>query len=272
MSGAEPTHRTAEAAFAPFEPRLFVGDVMHLRVRPKRHQFRYRVFCLWLDTDRLEETCRPLRRLGCDARALMSFHHADHGPRDGGPLRPWVTALLAAEGRPAPARIMLLCFPRVLGYVFNPLSVYYCYDANDQLTEIIYEVKNTFGDQHPYVARVEFDADGCARHAQDKEFFVSPFIDMEKTYAFTIRPPADKLALKIRESDADGAYLFATWNGEAEKLTDKALRRRFWTHPLLTIGVVFGIHWQALRLFLKGVRFLGHPGDENVVRRRNAQA
>ncbi|MEO1120226.1 MAG: DUF1365 domain-containing protein [Pseudomonadota bacterium] len=253
----------------PFEPRMFVGDVMHLRLRPKRHQFRYGVFCVWLDVDRLEETAKKLRLFSIDRFGLASFARRDHGPRDGSDLRPWVEARLAEAGLAKPDRIMLLCFPRILGYVFNPLSVYYCYDAAGSLTSVVYQVSNTFGDQHPYVIKVAENADGAARHDQAKEFFVSPFIDMDKTYRFTIRPPDSRLAVRIKESDAVGEYLIATWNGDAEPLNDRRLAWRFATHPLMTLKVIVGIHWEALRLFLKGVRFLGHPGAGNVVKRRD---
>lgn len=258
---------------APFEARLFVGHVMHLRLRPRKHQFRYRVFCCWLDIDRLEETASSRRLFALDRFGLFGFNRRDHGPRDGEPLRPWVEALLAETGLEPPARIMLLSFPRVLGYVFNPLSVYYCYDAEDRLTALVYEVKNTFGDQHAYALPAGPAEGGAHRQQQGKELFVSPFIDMAQRYHFVAAPPGDRLALRIKENDAEGELLIATWNGAAEPLTDTRLARRFVTHPLMTLGVIAAIHWQALRLFLKGVRFLGHPGDDAVLtRRRGAEA
>ncbi|MEM6422006.1 MAG: DUF1365 domain-containing protein, partial [Pseudomonadota bacterium] len=124
---------------------LYVGHVMHRRLTPFAHQFRYRVFSLLLDIDRLEETCAGLRLLALDRFALLAFHRRDHGPRDGSALRPWVEARLATEDIAPPARIWLLSFPRILGYVFNPLSVYFCEDAGGRLTAVVYEVKNTFG-------------------------------------------------------------------------------------------------------------------------------
>ncbi|MBX2855864.1 MAG: DUF1365 domain-containing protein [Rhodobacteraceae bacterium] len=261
---------SASPPMAAFAPRIFTGSVMHLRLRPKRHQFRYGVFAIWLDVDRLAETLDPLRWFGRERFNLFGFRLRDHGPRDGSGLRPWVEARLRSEGTlgptdAPPARIMLLSFPRVLGYVFNPLSVYYCYDADGALRWLIYEVKNTFGDQHPYPLAIETDPDGLSRHDQAKEFFVSPFIDMEKTYRFTIAPPGDRLSIRIKEADAEGEYLIACWNGAAEPLSDAMLWRRFLSHPLVTLKVMAGIHWEAVRLALKGVRFLGHPGDENIV-------
>ncbi|MEM8842803.1 MAG: DUF1365 family protein, partial [Pseudomonadota bacterium] len=122
-------------------PCLYQGAVMHMRLTPFRHQFRYRVFSLLLDIDRLEETTAPLRLLSLDRFNLMAFHRRDHGPRDGSALRPWVEGQLSRHGRPKPARIWLLSFPRILGYVFNPLSVYYCEDDQGRLQSVIYEVK-----------------------------------------------------------------------------------------------------------------------------------
>ncbi|MEL6316248.1 MAG: DUF1365 domain-containing protein [Pseudomonadota bacterium] len=264
MQAAAPSGAPA-ARFDRFEPRIYAGSVMHLRLRPKRHLFRYRVFCLWLDIDRIEETLAPLRRLRWNRFGLMSVHAADHGARDGSAWRPWVDARLAEAGRPRPARVMLLSFPRMLGYAFNPLSIYYCYDAAGRLSDLVYEVKNTFGDQHPYVLQAGPERGGLHRQDQLKEFFVSPFIDMEKTYRFAIAPPGARLAVRIEETDAQGPYLIATWNGAAERLTDAALLRRFLAQPAMTRGVLAAIHWEALRLFLKGVRFLGHPGDDKVV-------
>jgi DUF1365 family protein len=254
------------------EPRLYVGDVMHMRLQPLGHQFRYRVATLLLDVDRLAETAAGLRLLSIDRFNLFAFRNADHGPRDGSPLRPWVEERLAAAGLPRPARIMLLSMPRLFGQAFNPLSLYWCYDAGGRLESVIYEVKNTFGDQHPYVLPATADRDGAIRHAQEKEFFVSPFIPMEQTYRFTLRPPGERLSIRIKQADANGDYLIATQNGAARPLTDRALSTLALRAPWAMLKVVLAIHWEALRLWAKGVRFLGHPGDDKVVRRREGKA
>lgn len=239
---------------------IYEGHVMHMRLTPFAHRFRYRVFALLLDIDRLEKDLRPLRLLALDRFGLMSFLRRDHGPRDGSELRPWVEGLLAGAGRPAPHRIRLLSFPRILGYGFNPLSVYYCEDASGRLASVIYEVKNTFGDQHPYVLAAEPDADGAVRHGRDKGFFVSPFIAMDQRYAFTLRPPGARLALRIRQRDARGPWLIATQSGERRALTDRALLGCWLRHPLMTLKVIAAIHWQAFRLWSKGARFYRYRG------------
>jgi len=245
---------------APAEDCVYSGHVMHMRLTPFAHRFRYRVFSLLLDIDRIEATLKPLRLLRADRWGLLSFWRRDHGPRDGTELRPWVEAELSAAGLPAPARVWLLSFPRILGYAFNPLSVYFCEDADGQLESVIYEVKNTFGDQHTYVLRADADRDGTVRHETDKGFFVSPFIGMDQRYAFTIRAPGERLALRIRQRDADGPWLIATQSGRRRPLSDRELLRQWLSHPLMTVKVIVMIHWQALRLWLRGAQFRPYRG------------
>lgn len=249
-------------------PTLYLGEVMHMRLQPFSHQFRYRLFSTLLDVDMLGETAQALRLFSVDRFNLFSFRHRDHGPRDGTPLRPWAEARLAEAGLAKPARILLLSTPRLLGHAFNPLSVYYCYDSEGALQSVIYQVKNTFGDQYAYAHSAAPDPDGASRHLQAKEFFVSPFIDMAQTYRFTIRPPGARLSVRIKQADENGDYLIATQNGVAQPLTDRALARLAASTPWATVKVLAAIHWQALRLWLKGARFLGHPGDENIVQKR----
>ena len=239
---------------------LYKGHVMHMRLTPFQHRFRYRVFSLLLDVDRLEETIGPLRLLRLERFGLMSFCQRDHGARDGSALRPWVEAELAHAGLRAPARIWLLSFPRILGFVFNPLSVYFCEDDDGRLSSVVYEVKNTFGDQHAYVLPANADGDGAVRHGTEKAFFVSPFIGMDQHYRFTFRRPGDRLALKIRQHDASGPWLIATQSGERRELTDRALLRLWLGHPGMTLKVVAAIHWQALKLWLKGAKFRPYRG------------
>jgi DUF1365 family protein len=240
---------------------------MHMRLAPFAHRFSYRVFTLLLDVDRLEETTTGLRLMALDRFGLFAFHRRDHGPRDGGPLRPWVEARLAEAGLPPPERLLLVAMPRLLGYAFNPLSVFFGYDAVGRLESLVYEVKNTFGDQHPYAHAFAPDADGAARHAQVKEFFVSPFLSMAQTYSFTVRPPGARLAIRIRQRDPEGATLIATQSGAAEPLTDAALRRVALAMPFATLKVIAAIHWQALRLWLKGATFFRYPGADRVVQK-----
>lgn len=257
---------TRSDAIPPEQGCAYLGHVMHMRLTPRAHRFRYRLWTLLLDIDRLEDTAARLRLFRVNRRGWLSHHDADHGPRDGSALRPWVEARLAEAGRPPPARIRLLAMPRVLGFVFNPLSVYYCEDASGRLQSVIYEVKNTFGDQRAYVLAAEpegADPDAPRRHAQAKEMFVSPFIGMDQTYRFHLAPPGDRLALRIRQgSAAEGDVLIATQNGDRLPLTDATLTRLALALPLLPVKVMAAIHWQALRLALKRAPFRRYPGAE----------
>lgn len=232
--------------------RLYLGRVMHLRMLPLHHQFRYRVFSLLMNIDRLDEACKRLRFLSHNRFNLLSFFDADHGARDGSSLREWVDQLHAEKGLPSPSRIELLSFPRLLGFAFNPLSVYFCFDAQEELGSILYEVKNTYGDQVAYLLSC---SGNVVRHSQDKQMYVSPFIEMDQTYRFTLRCPDEKLSLRIKQGDGAQDVLIATHNGDARPLDDRNILLAVLKHPMMTLKVVAGIHWEALRLFLKGVKF-----------------
>ncbi|MEO1539668.1 MAG: DUF1365 domain-containing protein [Pseudomonadota bacterium] len=236
---------------------LYQGHVMHMRLQPRTHRFRYRLFSVLLDIDRMQEAMHASRILKWERFGLLSFRNRDHGARDGSALRPWVEAQLAARGLSAPDHIRLLCFPRMLGYVFNPLSVYFCYDADGELSATVYEVKNTFGGQEVYALAAETDPDGAIRQEQDKGFWVSPFIDMAQRYRFTVRAPDRRLSLRIRQAGPEGETLIATHTAQGQPGSDAALATAMARHPLMTLKVIAGIHWEALRLFLKGVPFLG---------------
>jgi uncharacterized protein len=239
------------------EPALYQGRVMHQRLRPFRHRFVYRVFSVLLDLDRLEACGRRLRLLAIERPGVMSFRAADHGARDGTPLRPWVERELAAHGLGhAAERIFLLCFPRVLGYVFNPLSIYWCYGPGEQLGAIVYEVKNTFGEQRAYVLPVAAGraADAPVRQSCAKDLYVSPFIAMAAGYRFKLTPPGERLSIAIQEEIEEGVQLVATLTAERRPLSDGALARALLRQPLMTYKVIAGIHWEALKLWWKGAK------------------
>ena len=237
------------------EPALYVGHVVHHRLAPLRHRFAYRVIHLLLDIDRLADLDRRLRLLSLERPNLYSVRCADHGPRDGTPLRPWVERQLADHGMAiGRGRVFLLCMPRVLGYVFNPLSIYYCYDDGSRLMALIYEVRNTFGEQHAYVvgAAPGQRPSGTVRHRFAKAFYVSPFIEPRAHYALRITPPGPRLSVAIWEQGEAGTRLFASLTGDRRPLTDRQLTWAAFSHPLVTLKVIAGIHWEALRLWRKG--------------------
>jgi DUF1365 family protein len=243
---------------APIRSCIYQGRVMHHRLRPVQHRFVYRVFSVFLDLDELPALNTRLRLFSVERRNLLSFRAADHGDRDGTALHPWVTQQLAASGialvRP---RIMLLCFPRVLGYAFNPLSIYFCYD-DDRLTAIVYEVKNTFGGQHAYVFPVQREDNHrrLTAHGCDKNFSVSPFIDMEARYEFDVAVPDQRLCVVIRESERGAPLLVASQVGRRRPLTDTTIFACLAVDLFMTFKVFVGIHVEALRLWLRGVPLL----------------
>jgi len=243
---------------------LYVGEVMHARLKPVCHRFSYRVMSLLIDLDRLDAADRQSPLFGVNRAALYSFNERDHGERNGAPLRAYAQVRAAEHGIDLTGgRVLLLCYPRLLGYTFNPLSVYFCYSADGGLALVIYEVRNTFGDIHAYVLPVrpgEISAAGV-RQQQEKLFYVSPFIEMAMHYQFRVLPPGERVKLRILETDQDGPLLAATFNGSRSALNTVELLRAFFALPLVTLKIAAAIHWEALRLWLKGAR---------LVPRRNA--
>jgi DUF1365 family protein len=233
---------------------LYTGVVMHERLRPRLHRLQYRVFCVLLDLDELPALKLPL--LGINRPGLFSFQERDHG--DGvTPLRQWVTERLADAGiADDGGRVEVLCYPRILGFVFNPLTVFYCHDRDGRLVGVLYEVANTHGERHTYA--MPAGNDRVVRHSAPKQFFVSPFIPMDCVYRFRLAPPGPRVGVSILEDDAEGLLLRASFTGRREALTNGALMRMFVGYPLMTLKVVAGIHWEALKLVLKGFRIHDH--------------
>lgn len=250
-------HRAPDAPAA-----LYVGDVMHARLKPMSHRFSYRVLSLLVDLDRLTEADRLTRLFGVNRRALYSFHERDHGPGDGSSLRTHVDRQLAEHGIDlAGGRVLLLAYPRIAGYAFNPLAVYYCYDRSGAMAALIYEVRNTFGEMHAYVCPLapgEMSASGI-RQERDKAFYVSPFIAMDMRYRFRMHAPDELVKVRILETDADGPLLAATFCGERKHLTTSSLLAAFCRLPFMTLKVIGGIHFEAARLWLKGARLQARP-------------
>jgi DUF1365 family protein len=238
---------------------LYFGDVMHARLRPVGHRFTYRVMSLLIDLDRLDEADHQSALFGVNRAALYSFNEVDHGDRDGSSLRAFAQRRAKETGIDLTGgRVVLLCYPRLLGYTFNPISVYFCHRADGELALIIYEVRNTFGEMHPYVVPVnpgEFSQAGI-RQQQDKLFYVSPFVEMATRYRFRVLPPGEAVKLRILETDRDGPLLAATFSGRRRALTTSALAQSFFALPLVTIKIIAAIHWEALRLLVKGVRLV----------------
>ena len=239
---------------------LYTGWVRHARLRPRRHQFRYRAYWLLLDLDEVESLAKGFVLFSVNRTNLLSFHECDHGDGSLRPLRAQIESHLVAAGLAlAGGRITLLCMPRVVGYAFNPLSVYFCHDATGDLSAILYEVTNTFGERHTYLIPVEPSCGPHIRQICPKDFYVSPFLDMDMTYAFRVVEPGHRLSITILGSDAAGPVIAASLDARRTELTEGNLLRAFCTHPLLTQKVIGAIHWQALKMWRKGLRLRPRP-------------
>jgi uncharacterized protein len=228
----------------------------HVRYTPIKRAFAYRLFSLLLDIDRVGEV--QTRLFSYNRANLFSFHDRDHGDRSGAPLRPWAERMFHEAGVEVTGAIRLLAFPRILGFVFNPLSIFFGFDKADQLQGVIYEVNNTFGETHSYVFGVD-EAEGLHRHEAAKRFHVSPFLDVHGAYKFSVSCPGDRFSLVVDNVAGGGIEHRATLIARKVALTDGRLLRVFLTLPLMTIGVVAAIHWQALKIWLAGIAYRPKP-------------
>jgi len=243
-----------------FASAIYVGRVMHQRLRPRRHKFEYRGFWFVLDIDEIDDLARRLWVFSHNRFNLFAFRDRDYGDRTGAPLRAQIERHLASAGmEPDGGAIQLLTLPRILGYVFNPLSVYFIRRADGGLRAILWEVSNTFGGRHSYLIPVAYPMATTIRQGCAKEMHVSPFLDMDMNYAFRVTPPAERALVSIIASDAEGALLVAAMNGERRALDDLALVKAFASVPFMTLKVIVTIHWEALRLWLKGAGFRSSP-------------
>ena len=246
---------------------LYSGQVMHHRLRPREHTLRYRVFWMLLDLDELDQMSRSLRFFSRNRFNLMGFHDADHGDGSETPLRVQATRLLERRGVDiGSGAIRLLTMPRVLGYVFNPISLYYCHRPDGALAAMIYEVTSTFRERRAYVLPVapEDGRVGRIDQATGKGLYVSPFMDMDMRYAFKGSVPDDRLDLAIDGLDSQGLLIATAMRGRRRALGDRALLAAMAAMPLLTIKVVAAIHWEALKLWLKGVPLTRKPPAEAI--------
>ena len=235
---------------------IYNGTVIHKRFKPKEHFFKYKVFSLLIDLSELDELNKKIRFFSFNKFNLISFHEKDHGERDGSSIIEWVKLNLKNNNISYDKiKIKLLCYPRILGYVFNPLSVFFVYDENEKLISILYEVKNTFGEQHTYVFRVDNES-SLIQNNCSKKFHVSPFIEMDCKYFFRILNPNKKLSIIIDQYDKDGKILFASQDGKRSDLDSKQLIKSYLKHPLMTFKIISAIHFEAFKLWAKGIKFI----------------
>ena len=229
---------------------IYNGEVTHTRFKPVRHFLKYKTFSLLIDLDEINLLDKSIGIFSHNKFNIFSFYDKDHGDRDGGNLKDWVISNLKKfQINENITNIKILCYPRILGYVFNPLSIFYCYEK-DKLVAIFYEVKNTFNEQHTYIFKIKNNEEIIQKCK--KKFYVSPFMDMETYYNFKLLNPNDKLSVFIKQTDANGTILTATQTGDKKEFSFKQLAINFLKYPLMTIKIIGSIHYEALLLWKKG--------------------
>ena len=237
-----------------FNSCIYSGFVIHRRFKPKRHFFKYKTFSLLIDLQELENLEKKIKFFSYNKFNILSFYNIDHGARDGSSLNKWVKKILSkAKINIDGGSIKLLCFPRFFGYVFNPLSIFYCYGKHNKLKAILYEVKNTFNEQHTYVFRNK-SSSNFIQHKCNKKFYVSPFIEMKTFYNFRLINPGKILNVFIKQRDSKGGLLAACQPGKKLEMSSKNLFLQFIKHPLMSFKVIAAIHFEALSLWIKGVK------------------
>ena len=235
---------------------IYTGTVIHKRFKPKKHSFNYKVFSLLIDLSELDILDKNLKLFSYNKFNIISFYNKDHGPRDGSSLKNWVIENLKKNNLEFnDVQIKLLCYPRILGYVFNPLSVFYVFDKNQKLISILYEVKNTFGEQHTYIFK-SYKDQNLIQHVCKKKFHVSPFIEMDCVYFFRLLKPGNKISVIIDQNDKDGKILYASQDGIKSELNNNTLIKAYLKHPLMTFKIILAIHFEAFKLWTKGIKFI----------------
>ena len=239
-----------------FSSCIYSGLIIHKRFKPKKHFFSYKIFSLLIDLNEIEDLEKKINFFSHNKFNILSFYNIDHGPRDGSSLTKWVKKnLIKAKININEVQIKLLCFPRFFGYVFNPLSIFYCYDKHEQLRAVLYEVKNTFNEQHTYVFRSKRSSK-IILHKCNKKFYVSPFIEMKTFYNFRLLKPGKSINIQIKQTDSRGLLLLAQQMGKKINLNSKSLFYQFLKHPLMSFKIIVAIHFEAFRLWSKGIKLV----------------
>ncbi len=235
--------------------KIYTGKVIHKRFKPKEHYFKYNVFSLLIDLNELEEINKYIKFFSYNKFNIISFYDKDHGDRDGSSIKLWVKKNLRNIGiMTEDISIKLLCYPRIFGYVFNPLSTYFIYNKHSELISIFYEVKNTFGEQHTYIFKAQDEK--TVQNKCTKKFYVSPFIEMDCEYHFKTLNPKEQLSVVINQNDKDGKLLFASQDGISKDFNNKNLILSYLTHPLMTFKIIGAIHYEAFKLWAKRIKLI----------------
>lgn len=236
---------------------FYVGDLAHTRLRPVAHELKYRLFQIYLDLDEAAGLAADMRLFGFNGPGLMSFHENDHGDGSTTPLKLQIEALVSAKGHASGGPVRVLCIPRILGHVFNPISTYFCHDRQGRLSAIVYEVNNTFGDRTAYV--LPANSGGALTQSADKTMHVSPFMEMDHEYDFHVRVPGPTARIAVHVKRQGEVWLTASFAGRRREMSDEAILKTWISDPALTLKIVAAIHWEALKLWRKGLRFLPKP-------------
>ena len=237
-----------------FTSCIYSGYVTHERFKPKKHFFKYKTFSLLINLSEIKNIEKKIKFFSYNKFNILSFYNIDHGFRNGDSLIYWVKKTLKkSKINFNLGKIELLCYPRFFGYVFNPLSIFYCYDKNSKLKVVLYEVKNTFNEQHTYIFRCT-SSSNLILHKCNKKFYVSPFIEMKTFYNFRLLKPDTKLNILIKQYDSKGLLFIARQVGKRVDLTSKNLFYEFIKHPFMSFKVILAIHFEAFRLWSKGIK------------------
>ena len=229
---------------------IYNGVIKHQRFKPIKHSLNYKTFSLLVDLDEIETLANSISIFSLNKFNIFSFYNLDHGARDGSPIKEWVLKNIKKFNISNNiTNIKLLCYPRIFGYVFNPLSIFYCYENND-LRAVFYEVKNTFNEQHTYIFKIKNNE--RIEQKCKKKFYVSPFIDMETYYNFKLLNPKEKLSIFIKQTDGEETVLTATQTGDKKEFSFKQLLINFFKYPLMTIKIISSINYEAFFLWKKG--------------------
>jgi|TARA_B110000211_G_scaffold204629_1_gene238251 DUF1365 family protein len=229
---------------------IYNGIVTHQRFKPIKHSLKYKTFSLLVDLDELESLDKDISIFSLNRFNIFSFYTKDHGERDGSSIKEWILKTISKFNISNNiTKIKLLCYPRIFGYVFNPLSIFYCYE-NNNLRAIFYEVKNTFNEQHTYIFKIK-NYENIEQKCK-KKFYVSPFMDMETFYNFKLLDPKEKLSVFIKQTDNKETILTATQTGDRKEFSFKQLASNFFKYPFMTIKIIGSIHYEALLLWKKG--------------------
>ena len=232
---------------------IYNGEVTHTRFKPIRHFLKYKTFSLLIDLNEINLLDKSIGIFSHNKFNIFSFYYKDHGARDGSSLKDWVIENIKKfKISNNITNIKLLCYPRIFGYVFNPLSIFYCYEE-ENLKAIFYEVKNTFNEQHTYIFKIKDK--GSIELKCKKKFYVSPFMDMNTFYNFRLLNPKKKLSVFIKQTDEKETVLTATQTGDKKEFSFKQLIINFFKYPLMTIKIIISIHYEALLLWKKGALY-----------------